>query len=97
MADDLTRRMPVESGRGELDLLAIALNAMLDRINRLVENLRHISVGIARPLRFGPECSNRRRRRTNRPSIETCPVGYRLEVPISVAGAGTPNRPVPAR
>ncbi|MCA0210654.1 MAG: HAMP domain-containing histidine kinase [Proteobacteria bacterium] len=51
MADDLTRRMPVESGRGELDLLAIALNAMLDRISRLVENLRHISVGIAHDLR----------------------------------------------
>lgn len=51
IADDLSRRMPVESGRGELDRLAMSLNAMLDRIGRLVENLRLMSVGIAHDLR----------------------------------------------
>jgi len=51
MVDNLTQRMPVETGRGELDRLAMSLNAMLDRINGLVESLRHMSVGIAHDLR----------------------------------------------
>jgi len=51
MAGNLSTRMPVERGRGELDKLAIALNAMLDRIGNLVDNLRHVSVGIAHDLR----------------------------------------------
>lgn len=51
MADNLTHRMPVETGRGELDRLAMSLNAMLDRISGLVENLRHMSIGIAHDLR----------------------------------------------
>lgn len=51
MAGNLSARMPVDGSRGELDRLAIALNAMLDRIGGLVDNLRHISVGIAHDLR----------------------------------------------
>lgn len=51
MAGNLTTRMHVNGGGGELDRLAMALNAMLDRIDTLVKHLRHISVGIAHDLR----------------------------------------------
>lgn len=51
MDGNLSHRMPVESGRGELDRLASSLNAMLDRIAALVENLRHTNVGIAHDIR----------------------------------------------
>ncbi|MGE5562467.1 MAG: ATP-binding protein [Bacillota bacterium] len=51
IAGDIRERMPL-SGRGdEFDDLASTLNRMLDRIQRLVENLRQVSSDIAHDLR----------------------------------------------
>jgi signal transduction histidine kinase len=48
---DRQRRMPVSKRRDEFDELAQTLNRMLDRIERLVENLRQVSSDIAHDLR----------------------------------------------
>ncbi|TPG21693.1 sensor histidine kinase [Sphingomonas koreensis] len=48
---DLDRRMPVGAGHDEFDQLALALNAMLDRIAQLLENLRQVSSDVAHDLR----------------------------------------------
>lgn len=51
VAGDLARRVP-ESGRGdEFDMLAHALNRMLDRITALLDNLRQVSSDVAHDLR----------------------------------------------
>lgn len=75
MAEDLSNRMPVETGRGELDRLAMSLNAMLDRISGLVDNLRHMSVGIAHDLRTP---INRLRQRLEEAQREADPNMQRL-------------------
>jgi signal transduction histidine kinase len=51
MAGDLSRRMPIDHARGEFDQLSFVINAMLDRIEILLENLRRLSVGIAHDIR----------------------------------------------
>ncbi|MGN6621196.1 MAG: ATP-binding protein [Sphingomonas sp.] len=48
---DLDSRMPVGAGHDEFDQLALALNAMLDRIAQLLENLRQVSSDVAHDLR----------------------------------------------
>ena len=48
---DLDRRMPVGAGHDEFDQLALALNAMLDRIAQLLDNLRQVSSDVAHDLR----------------------------------------------
>ncbi|MGN6375821.1 MAG: sensor histidine kinase, partial [Sphingomonas sp.] len=48
---DLESRMPVGAGHDEFDQLALALNAMLDRIAQLLENLRQVSSDVAHDLR----------------------------------------------
>ncbi len=53
-AGDLARRVPLAPGGGsedEMDRLARAINAMLDRITHLMEELRHASSAIAHDLR----------------------------------------------
>ncbi len=53
MHGELSQRIPVRAGRpgDEFDRLAINLNAMLDRIERLVDGLRQVSTDIAHDLR----------------------------------------------
>ena len=51
VAGDLERRMPVSARGDEFDQLALALNAMLDRIVQLLENLRQVSGDVAHDLR----------------------------------------------
>lgn len=51
MPGDLARRIPVSARGDEFDQLAIALNAMLDRIEQLLENLRQVSSDVAHDLR----------------------------------------------
>jgi signal transduction histidine kinase len=51
VAGDLEPRMPVGAGHDEFDQLALALNAMLDRIAQLLENLRQVSSDVAHDLR----------------------------------------------
>jgi signal transduction histidine kinase len=51
MAGDLSQRVPL-TGRGdEFDQLAINLNAMLDRIQRLMEGMRQVTDNVAHDLR----------------------------------------------
>jgi signal transduction histidine kinase len=51
MAGDLTRRIPLEGSRDELDDLAASLNTMLDRIEQLMGGLREVSDNIAHDLK----------------------------------------------
>lgn len=51
MAGDLAQRMPVGGNGDEFDSVASALNAMLDRIAGLMENLRQVSSDVAHDLR----------------------------------------------
>jgi signal transduction histidine kinase len=52
MAGDLARRVPVRgTGGGELDDLAASLNAMLERIEQLMNGLREVSDNIAHDLK----------------------------------------------
>ena len=51
VAGDLDRRVPVGPRGDEFDQLGLALNAMLDRIANLLENLRQISSDVAHDLR----------------------------------------------
>ena len=48
---DLTQRVPVSGGGGELDALAENLNEMLDRIEGLMSGLREVSDNIAHDLK----------------------------------------------
>lgn len=48
---DLDRRIPVSAREDEFDQLALALNAMLDRIAQLLENLQRVSSDVAHDLR----------------------------------------------
>lgn len=48
---DLARRMPIGSRNDEFDALAASLNAMLDRIQQLLDNLRQVSSDVAHDLR----------------------------------------------
>lgn len=51
VAGDLNQRMPVKPDGDEFDAVALALNAMLERIARLMENLRQVSSDVAHDLR----------------------------------------------
>ncbi|MDB5706690.1 MAG: sensor histidine kinase [Sphingomonas bacterium] len=51
MSGDLERRMPVGARGDEFDDLALTLNAMLDRIEQLMDNLRQVSSDVAHDLR----------------------------------------------
>lgn len=51
MDGDLSKRVPASGGGDEMDHLAINLNAMLDRIQVLMESLKRVSDDIAHDLR----------------------------------------------
>ena len=51
MDGDMSRRIPVMGGGGELDALAQNLNSMLDRIEGLMSGLREVSDNIAHDLK----------------------------------------------
>src|SRR5476649_1616440 len=51
MAGDLSARIPVRGTNDEIDQLVAGLNAMLDRIQHLMEGLRQVSNDIAHDLR----------------------------------------------
>ena len=51
MDGDLAQRVPTRGGEDEMDQLAINLNAMLDRIQGLMESLKRVSDDIAHDLR----------------------------------------------
>ncbi len=51
MSGDLSRRIPLRGSADEFDQLAANLNGMLDRIQHLMEGLRHVSDNVAHDLR----------------------------------------------
>lgn len=51
VAGDLSRRIPALGGGDEIDRLAGTLNVMLDRIEQLMNGVRHVSESIAHDLR----------------------------------------------
>ncbi|MDD1015672.1 sensor histidine kinase [Pseudomonas rubra] len=51
VAGDLTRRLPLSARRDELDMLAAIVNAMLDRIERLMHEVKGVCDNIAHDLR----------------------------------------------
>jgi signal transduction histidine kinase len=51
MAGNLRDRIPVRNDQNELDRLAATINAMLDRIAALMDNLRQVSSDVAHDLR----------------------------------------------
>ncbi len=52
MDGDLSKRVPASGGGDEMDQLAVNLNAMLDRIQVLMESLKRVSDDIAHDLRM---------------------------------------------
>jgi len=51
MEGDLSARIPVRGNNDEIDQLVVGLNAMLDRIQQLMEGLRQVTSDIAHDLR----------------------------------------------
>lgn len=51
ISGDISRRMPVGDRNDEFDHLAVTLNTMLEKIERLLENLRQVSSDVAHDLR----------------------------------------------
>lgn len=51
VAGDLTRRLPLSARRDELDMLAAIVNVMLDRIERLMHEVKGVCDNIAHDLR----------------------------------------------
>jgi signal transduction histidine kinase len=51
MRGDLTRRVPLNGSGDEFDALAVNLNLMLDRIERLMKGLREVTDSVAHDLR----------------------------------------------
>ncbi|MFS2161263.1 sensor histidine kinase [Pseudomonas sp. Pseusp122] len=51
IAGDLARRLPVSNRRDELDMLAVIVNAMLDRIEKLMNEVKGVCDNIAHDLR----------------------------------------------
>src|SRR4029079_19219507 len=51
MAGDLSRRVPIGKAHDEFDALAENLNAMLDRIERLMKGVREVTDSVAHDLR----------------------------------------------
>jgi signal transduction histidine kinase len=51
VAGDLSRRLPTNGGRDELDILAQTINRMLEQIEHLVHGVRNVSNAIAHDLR----------------------------------------------
>jgi signal transduction histidine kinase len=51
VAGDMARRLPVSNNRDELDMLAVIVNAMLDRIEQLMNEVKGVCDNIAHDLR----------------------------------------------
>ncbi|HET7674238.1 MAG TPA: HAMP domain-containing sensor histidine kinase [Gammaproteobacteria bacterium] len=85
MAGDLTRRIPVAPRRDEFNELAVTLNAMLARIEELMNGLRQVTDNVAHDLRSP---LNRLRSRLEVTLLETRePAEYRAALEQAVADA----------
>ena len=70
ISEDLTQRLPVTQADDELDHLAGSINAMLDRIEMLMEDLRQVTTDIAHDLRTPLTRLRRRMELASRPDID---------------------------
>ena len=69
VAGDLSRRLPVRGSNDEFDHLAVSLNAMLERIEKLMAGLREVSSDIAHDLRTPLSRLRQRLERARRRSL----------------------------
>jgi signal transduction histidine kinase len=70
ISEDLRQRLPVTQADDELDHLAGSINAMLDRIETLMEDLRQVTSDIAHDLRTPLTRLRQRLELAGRPGIE---------------------------
>lgn len=70
ISEDLRQRLPVTQAADELDHLAGSINAMLDRIETLMEDLRQVTSDIAHDLRTPLTRLRQRLELASRPGIE---------------------------
>jgi signal transduction histidine kinase len=70
IAGDLQRRVPLRDSGDEFDHLAVSLNAMLDRIQTLMEGLRQVTTDIAHDLRTPLTRLRQRLELAERPSAD---------------------------
>jgi signal transduction histidine kinase len=68
---DLQRRVPVRDSGDEFDHLAVSLNAMLDRIQTLMEELRQVTTDIAHDLRTPLTRLRQRLELAQRPNVDS--------------------------
>ena len=70
ISEDLRQRLPVTQAGDELDHLAGSINAMLDRIEALMEDLRQVTTDIAHDLRTPLTRLRQRMELASRPGVE---------------------------
>ena len=70
IGEDLRQRLPVTPAGDELDHLAASINAMLDRIETLMEDLRQVTTDIAHDLRTPLTRLRQRMELAGRPEID---------------------------
>jgi signal transduction histidine kinase len=70
ISEDLRQRLPVTQAGDELDHLAGSINAMLDRIENLMEDLRQVTTDIAHDLRTPLTRLRQRMELASRPGID---------------------------
>jgi signal transduction histidine kinase len=70
ISEDLRQRLPVTRAGDELDHLAGSINAMLDRIETLMEDLRQVTTDIAHDLRTPLTRLRQRMELASRPGID---------------------------
>jgi len=68
---NLQRRVPLRGSGDEFDHLAVSLNAMLDRIQTLMEGLRQVTTDIAHDLRTPLTRLRQRLELAQRPNVDT--------------------------
>jgi signal transduction histidine kinase len=76
---DLQRRVPVRGSGDEFDHLAHSLNAMLDRIQALMEGLRQVTTDIAHDLRTPLTLLRQRLELAQRPNVEAATLRAELD------------------
>jgi signal transduction histidine kinase len=82
ISEDLRQRLPVTRAGDELDHLADSINAMLDRIETLMEDLRQVTTDIAHDLRTPLTRLRQRIELASRPGIDV--EGLRNTLAVSV-------------
>ncbi len=82
ISEDLRQRLPVTQPGDELDHLAESINAMLDRIEMLMEDLRQVTTDIAHDLRTPLTRLRQRMELASRPGIDVAMVRNTLGLSV---------------